>query len=99
MTMWIPPIIKTISTDGTGIPELAEAVAKHETHLHQSGDWTARDRARLRSEVEAVLQDELMSRFLMGIQRDAYEEILEKVIRRDLSPYEAVHSLLNGKMK
>ena len=99
ISIWLPPIVKTISTEGTGIPELAEAITKHAAHLHQSGDWTARDRARLRSELDAVLQDELMSRFLTGIHRDAYEEILEKVIRRDMSPYEAVHTLLNGKMK
>jgi LAO/AO transport system kinase len=97
--IWFPPILKTISTDGTGIPELAEAVANHETHLRQSGDWSARDRARLGSELEAALQQELMSRYLTGAHQEAYEEALEKVLRRDISPYEAVHWLLNGKMK
>ncbi|HSO12902.1 MAG TPA: methylmalonyl Co-A mutase-associated GTPase MeaB [Anaerolineales bacterium] len=96
-TIWLPPIHKTISTEGTGIPELADSIAKHAAHLHQSGDWSARDRARLRSELDAVLQEELMSRFLTGIHRKEYEEVLEKVIRRDISPYEAVQALLNGK--
>lgn len=95
--LWLPPIVKTVSTDGTGIPELAEAVARHESHLRQSGDWTARDRARLRSELEAVLQEELMSRYLNGSHQEAYEAVLEKVIRRDMSPYEAVRFLLNGR--
>ena len=97
--MWIPPILKTISTEGTGIPELAEAIEKHAAHLHQSGDWSARDRARLRSELDAVLQDELMNRYLNGSHQAAYEEVLEKVIRRDISPYEAVKALLNGKLE
>lgn len=97
--VWIPPIIKTVSTEGTGIPQLAEAIAKHESHLHQSGDWSARDRARLRSELDAVLQEELMNRFLTGVHREEYEKALEKVIRRDLSPYEAARILLNGKLK
>ncbi len=97
--IWLPPIHKTISTEGIGIPELADSIAKHAAHLHQSGDWSARDRARLRSELDAVLQDELMSRYLNGDHREAYEEMLGKVIRRDISPYEAVHVLLNGKMK
>ncbi|HEY5729779.1 MAG TPA: methylmalonyl Co-A mutase-associated GTPase MeaB [Anaerolineales bacterium] len=98
-TLWIPPILKTTSTEGTGIPELADAIAKHAAHLRQSGDWTARDRARLRSELEAVLQEELLNRFLGEIQQEAYEDVLEKVIQRDISPYEAVRSLLNGKIK
>ncbi|GAB4452092.1 MAG: methylmalonyl Co-A mutase-associated GTPase MeaB [Anaerolineales bacterium] len=95
--LWMPPILKTIATDGSGIPELAEAIAKHKAHLHQSGDWSARDRARLRSELEAVLQEELMNRYLKGSHREAYEQALEKVIRREWSPYEAVRALLNGK--
>ncbi|MEW6287511.1 MAG: methylmalonyl Co-A mutase-associated GTPase MeaB [Chloroflexota bacterium] len=95
--LWMPPILKTIATDGTGIPELAEAIARHKSHLHQSGDWASRDRARLRSELDAVLQEELMSRYLNGSHREAYEQALEKVIRREWSPYEAVRALLNGK--
>lgn len=95
--LWIPPIVKTVATDGSGIPELAEAIAKHKSHLHQSGDWSARDRARLRSELEAVLQEALMNRYLNGSHREAYEQALEKVIRREWSPYEAVRALLNGK--
>ncbi|NWG35259.1 MAG: methylmalonyl Co-A mutase-associated GTPase MeaB [Chloroflexi bacterium] len=94
--LWIPPILKTIATERTGIPELAEAIARHKSHLYQSGDWSARDRARLRSELDAVLQEALMNRFLNGSHREAYEQALEKVIRREWSPYEAVRGLLNG---
>ena len=96
-TLWIPPIIKTISTDGTGIPELADSIAKHKAHLHQSGDWAARDRARLRSEMEALLQNQLMDRFLDEVQKKIYDETIEKVYNRGLSPYEAVKYLLNGR--
>jgi len=95
--IWIPPIIKTVSTEGTGIPELAGAIAKHASHLHQSGDWKSRDRIRLRSELEALLQNELMNQFLEGIQQTVYENIIDRVIQRDISPYDAVRSLLNGK--
>ena len=99
LSLWIPPILKAVSTEGTGIPEVAEAIARHKSHLHESGDWSARDRARLRSELEAVLQEALMSRFLSGAHREEYEQALEKVIRRDISPYEAASRLLNGKWK
>ena len=96
---WIPPILKTVSTEGTGIAELADAIAKHAKHLRQSGDWADRDRTRLRSELEALLQDELMNQFLGDIQQKVYDDVLEKVIQRDISPYDAVRSLLNGKIK
>jgi len=94
-TIWIPPINKTIATDGTGIAELAESIAKHVAHIHQSGDWALRDRARLRSELEAVLREELMNRFFEHIQPEKYKDVVEKVIQRDISPYEAVKYLLD----
>ena len=95
-TLWLPPIHKTVATEGKGITELAESIAKHAAHLHQSGDWTARDRARLGSELEAVLQEALITRFHENIPQEEYEEIVEKVLSRNLSPSEAVKSLLNG---
>ena len=97
--IWIPPINKTISTNGTGIPELAESIAKHVAHLRQSGDWALRDRTRLGSELEAVLQAELLNRFFEKIQKEKYNEVLEKVLHRNISPYDAVNVLLNENSK
>jgi len=94
--IWIPPINKTISTDGKGIPELADSIAKHIAHLRQSGDWALRDRARLGSELDAVLQEELVNRFFERVQKAEYDEVVEKVLNRTISPYEAVKLLLNG---
>jgi len=51
----------------------------------------------LRSELEAALQDELMSQFLRGNRQEAYEDIVEQVVQRKLSPFDAVRSLLNGR--
>ena len=94
--LWIPSVIKTVATDGKGIDELVEAIAKHAAHLYESGGWAARDRARLGSEMEALLQEALMDRFMETIPPKEYQAILENVVNRNLSPYEAVRSLLNG---
>ena len=98
-TIWIPPINKTISTDGKGIPELADSIARHIAHLRQSGGWALRDRARLRSELEAVLQEELVKRFFENIQSEQYNDVLENVLQRRISPYEAVKLLINSEQK
>jgi LAO/AO transport system kinase len=95
-TIWIPPINKTVATEGKGIAELAESIANHAAHLRQSGDWATRDRARLGSEMEALLREALMERFLENIPQENYEEMIEKVVNRNISPYEAVKFLLNG---
>jgi len=97
-TLWIPPIHKTVSTEGKGITELAESITKHAAYIRQSGDWVARDRARLGSELDALIRAELMSRFLENIQQTKYDEVVEKVLNRSLSPYEAMNFLVNGKI-
>jgi LAO/AO transport system kinase len=96
---WIPPIVKTVATEGKGLNELVEAIAKHAAHLDQSGDRVARDRARLQSEMEILLQGALMNRFLEHIPQEQYGELLEKVFSRNISPSEAVKFLLNGNPK
>jgi LAO/AO transport system kinase len=96
-SIWIPPINKTVATEGKGIAEVAESIEKHAAYLRQSGDWDSRDRARLGSELEALLREALMDRFIQNVQEDKYQQIVEKVVSRNISPYEAVKFLLNGK--
>ncbi|KXK13965.1 MAG: putative transport system kinase [Chloroflexi bacterium OLB14] len=96
---WIPPIKRTVSTEGTGIAELVESIAKHAEHLRISGDWAVRDRTRLQVELEALIQSSLMNRFREDVSEKKYNEVLEKISQRNLSPYEAVKLLMNGRLK
>jgi LAO/AO transport system kinase len=98
-SLWIPLVIKTVATEGKGMDLLAEAITKHATHLRESGDWSARDRARLGSEMELLLREALMDRFLEDTPQKDYEEMIQKVASRNISPYDAVQALLNGSPK
>ena len=97
--MWIAPILRTVSIEGQGIVELAEAIAQHAAHLRHSGDWALRERTRLEVELEALIQETLLNRFREDIPQSRYEDVLEKVVRRNLSPWEAVKILMNGRFK
>jgi len=94
---WIPPIQKTVATEGTGIPELVNEISRHIDHLRESGDWVARERSRLGSELDAMLRETLVARFREKVSESRYEEVLEQVFQRDLAPWEAVKMLLNGR--
>lgn len=98
-SLWIPPINKTVATEGAGIAEVAESIAKHAAHLRLTGDWASRDRARLRSELETALQSALMKNFFNAVKKEKYDEMIEKVVGRTLSPNEAAKKLLNGNSK
>jgi len=93
---WVPPIQRTVATEGKGIAELAGHIARHAAHLRLSGDWAARERARLQSEMEIARQAALMNQFRTRVPAARYAEALQRVFERSLSPWEAVRMLLNG---
>jgi LAO/AO transport system kinase len=95
--MWIPPIQKTVAVESKGIVELAESIGRHVNHLRQSGDWAVRERARLEVELEALIREALLNRFREDVSQEKYEDVLEKVMQRNVSPWEAVKMLLNGR--
>ncbi len=97
--LWIPPIQKTVSTEGKGIPELVEAIAHHAEHLRTSGDWAARERARLEVELEMLIQEALVARFREDVPPQQFRQVVDRMVQRDVSPWEAVQSLLNGRSK
>jgi LAO/AO transport system kinase len=95
--MWIPPIQKTVSIESKGIVELAESIGRHVNHLRQSGDWAVRERARLEVELEALIREALLTRFWEDVSQKEVEDALEKIIQRNISPWEAVKMLLKGR--
>ncbi len=95
--MWIPPIQRTVSTEGKGIVELAESIARHVAYLRQSGDWAVRERARLEVELEALVRESLMKQFRDKTPQTMYEDVLEKIMQRNMSPWEAVKLLIKEK--
>ena len=94
--IWIPPIQKTVSTDGTGIPELAARIDQHAEYLRSTGGWAARDQARLERELELILQQTLIDQFHARQPESRYNEILQQIFNRSLSPWEAAAILTNA---
>lgn len=96
--LWIPPICRTVATEGKGIAELAEAIAGHRLYLEKTGDWQRRDRARLQTEVELLLQSQLITRWRDQVSEKKYQAMLDEILQRKISPRQAVSALLNGKV-
>jgi LAO/AO transport system kinase len=95
--LWVPPILRTVALDGTGIPELAKAIADHRSYLESSGGWEQRERWRLQTELDLLLQTTLVKDFRSHLPDGAYEQAVAGMLARRVSPFEAVEELLNGK--
>jgi LAO/AO transport system kinase len=95
-SLWIPPILRTIATEGAGISELAAEIERHRTHLHNTGDWQKRELFRIQNELEALLEEILVARWRAGITEAEYQRVLEELVARRISPAQAVAALVDG---
>jgi LAO/AO transport system kinase len=94
--LWIPPILKVIATEGSGIVELAAAIERHHQYLVSGWEWQRREEERLQSEFDNLLQENLVESWRSRITDGLYQQALRRVVARDLSPWQAVQLLLEG---
>jgi LAO/AO transport system kinase len=97
--VWEPPILQTIATEGIGINDLVEMIDRHYQLLHDSGEWRQRERTRLQSELDLILQSTLVARWRSTISEQDYAEVLQNLVSREISPWQAVNDLLKGGFK
>jgi LAO/AO transport system kinase len=91
---WQPPIIRTIALDGSGVPELSRMIDQHRQFLRQSGTWVQRERDRFQAELEVLIRNKLVSRWRSTLSNQSYQEMLERLIQRTISPSQAAQALL-----
>jgi len=92
---WTPPVLSTIATTGSGVEEVFQAILRHGDYLRQSGEWQKRDRIRLQTEMEALLQETLVTRWRSRVPLETYQTIIDQVLKRQISPLNAVSELVN----
>lgn len=93
---WITPILCTVATKGTGVLELTNKIGEHYQYLKRTGALQRRERARLQSELNMVIRETLISRWQRTITEGSYNQILQRLVERNLSPWQAADELLNG---
>ena len=93
---WVPPILRTIATEGIGIAELGREIQRHREHLVSSGELQRREQRRLAAELDLLLQACLVQRWRSTLRDDLYLQVMERVVQRSLSPWQAVLALLAG---
>ena len=94
--VWRPPILKTIALDGSGVPEVLEAIVGHREYLRASGSWAERERARVETELRNVLQQELLDRLLARVGEEQVQAWVERIAAREVDVYTAVWAVLDA---
>jgi LAO/AO transport system kinase len=95
-SLWQTPVLRTVSTEGMGIEEVKSEIARHQKYLKESGDWKSRDRERLETELNDMLQDVLLSRWRETITPERYGYVVARLVQRQITPWQALELLING---
>lgn len=93
---WQVPILKTIATEGEGLGALADAIERHRAYLADSGLLVERQRAGIEAELAARLREALLDQLIRQRTPAALEELIERVLARQLDPGSAVRMLMDG---
>jgi LAO/AO transport system kinase len=94
--VWQPPILKTVATEGAGMVELYGEIARHREFLEGTGEWERRDRLRLQSELDVLLQAALVTRWRETVSQEVYQDMVNRLVERSISPWHAVETLLDA---
>jgi GTPase len=93
---WRPKVIETVATSGRGIDDLWDAVREHRAFLEEGDRLQARRDARLRDELRAIVRARLEQRAASRARGEHFDELVERVGRREIDPYAAADELLGG---
>ena len=94
---WTPPIVKTVATDGTGIPELAAAIRDYQTHLqrenlllkHNIQNWQAR--------LVEMLRDAMLEKAQHQMGDGEMAQYAAEVAEHKRDPYTLVEEIVQGR--
>jgi len=89
---WVPPIVKTVASQGQGVSDLDEAIARHFAYLESSGELDRRNRERVRIRIETQVKENFMRRLMD--ETTNYDSILDDVLRKKNNPHDAAESML-----
>jgi LAO/AO transport system kinase len=94
ITAWRPPIVHTVASEGRGVDELAEAIARFREHSENSAARAARKIDHWKRRLLAMLESEITERVLATPQgAEQLESLAREVAQRLKEPYTAVREI------
>jgi LAO/AO transport system kinase len=92
---WIPPVVKTIATTGTGIEELEQAIDRFQAWLAEDGKLLARREAHWRTRIMEMVRHELLRALRgHGLSDEDLLTVSQQIARRQQDPYQFVPQLV-----
>ncbi len=98
---WIPPIVKTVASEGTGVPELAAAIAGFEAYLKQENRALKRSVENWQERLVEMLRDSMLEQARAQLGDGNLARLAAEVAEHKRDPYTLVEEFVAkvGKVK
>ncbi|MBS4023770.1 MAG: methylmalonyl Co-A mutase-associated GTPase MeaB [Dethiobacter sp.] len=94
---WRPPIVRTITMDGTGTDEMYASIQQHREYLQESGQITKLREERARRDVIDLVEYRIKSSVWGQVSGSAeFEGLISRIMARELDPYTAAVQILGS---
>jgi len=91
-----PPVLKTIAETGVGVPELADAIARHFERLKNTGELERKRLESIRYQLGQFVFDEITHLLSLSELSKVRDDLAQKVISRELDVYSAGVALFHS---
>jgi LAO/AO transport system kinase len=94
---WRPPVVRTITMDGTGIAEMYEAIGKHREFLQETGHLEKVRAERIRRDVLDLIEYKIKSAVWDQVSgSEEFDELVSQIMSREMDPYTAAVQILSS---
>jgi LAO/AO transport system kinase len=94
---WMPPIVKTVASEGTGIADLARAIESHRSYLVKQGLYEQERRERLRLEVLERARELILKRLMHTLEGNGrLDQALDALMSSRIDPATVAHELADA---
>jgi LAO/AO transport system kinase len=95
---WTPPIVKTVATEGQGIPELAETIASYESYQRSQNLLQQRRSRNWEVRLLEMLRDTLLERARRLIPASELTRYASEIAEHKHDPYSVIEAIV-GRLK
>jgi LAO/AO transport system kinase len=93
---WTPPIVKTVASEGTGVRDVAAAIADYEAYLKKENLMFKKNVENWQERLLEMLRDAMLEKARAQIDNGRLEQFASEVAEHQRDPYSLVEEIVRG---
>jgi LAO/AO transport system kinase len=94
---WTPPIVKTVASEGVGVPELAAAIAEYDSYLQKENRGLKKSAENWQERLLTMLRDSMLEKAHAQFAEGNLARLAAEVAEHKRDPYTLVEQIAAGR--